>query len=216
MICAPVDRQIFPRALKWRDVVATGAKGRWGAQCTVGGMTMIATMLLATSMAANVPACSAEEAIYALRGTPDVTAGFARQRFQVNFSSDLFFWVEVEGRRRWFSFNAPNGYGGVYLTPDRDPATLTEADQEAGAPDKAEEPPQVDFDMFDANYDVIDAVPQADSAAPAHLFARGLGPLLWYNPAAAANGDSTATAVSIPIAMYDLTRCGAAGQTSGD
>lgn len=216
MFCAPVDRQIFPRALKWRDVVVTGAKGRSHAQCTVGGIIMITSMLLAASMAANVPVCRAEQATYALRGTRDVTAGFARQRFPVNFSSDLFFWVEIEGRRRWFSFNAPNGYGGVYLTPDRDPATLTEADQEAGAPDKAEEPPQVDFDMFDANYDVIDPVPQAESAAPAHLFARGLGPLLWYNPAAAANGDSTATAVSIPIAMYDLKRCGAGSKTNGD
>lgn len=169
---------------------------------------MMGSLLLAASLAAGAPHCSAEHAVYGLRGAPSVTAGFARQRVQVNFASDLFFWMETEGRRRWFSLNAPNGYGGAYLTPDRDPATISDAEREGDTPPPAEEPPQVDFDMFDTQYDVIDNVPQSNSAAPAHLYIRGLGPLLWYNPAAAANGDPSAEAIAIPIAMYDLTRCG--------
>jgi len=172
-----------------------------------GEKEVFGNLLMAVSLSAGAPQCSADQAVYALRGAPGVTAGFARQKYQINFASNLFFWMETEGRRRWFSLNAPNGYGGAYLTPDRDPATISEAELDADKPQAAEEPPQVDFDMFDLNYDVIDNVPQSGSAAPAHLYLRSLGPLLWYNPVAAANGDASAEAVAIPIAMYDLKRC---------
>lgn len=168
-------------------------------------------MLVAGLMAlglAYAPACTAEHAVYQLRGEPGVTAGFAKQRFQINYASDLFFWVKTgDGRRWWFSMNAPNGYGGVFLSPDVDPTKITEADREAEAPTPAEQPPEVDFDSFDTDYGVLSGPPQSADAAPAHLFARGLGPLLWYNPVAAANGDKTAKSASIPIAMYDLTGC---------
>lgn len=154
-------------------------------------------------------ACTAEHARYQLRGAPGVTAGFAKQRFQINYASDLFFWVRTEdGRRWWFSMNAPNGYGGIFLSPDVDATRITEADHEAEpAPPPPGDPIEVDFDSFDGDYGYLDNPPQSGSPAPAHLLARGLGPLLWYNPVGAANGDKTAKTASIPIAMYDLTGC---------
>jgi len=170
-------------------------------------MTAFGLMALAL---ASAPACTAEHAQYQLRGAPGVTAGFAKQRFQINFASDLFFWVRTPdegGRTWWFSMNAPNGYGGVSLSPDVDATKITEEDREAEPPTAPEQPIEFDFDTFDADYGYLDNPPQADTPAPAHLLARGLGPLLWYNPVGAANGDKNAKAASIPIAMYDLAGC---------
>jgi hypothetical protein len=163
---------------------------------------------MAIGLAAAAQACPIERARYRLRGAPGVTAGFTRQRFQINYASRLFVWVRTaDGRRWWFSMNSPNGYGGVYLSPDVDPTKITEADREAGSPDPPPDPIQVDFDSFDSHYDHIDGPPQAGDAPPAHLFARGLGPLLWYNPVGAANGDKSAKTASVPIAMFDIAGC---------
>lgn len=168
---------------------------------------MIALGLMALALA-DTPACTTEYARYQLRGAPGVTAGFAKQRYQVNYTSDLFFWVKTDdGRRWWFSMNSPNGYGGVFLSPDVDATKITEADREAEPPPPPDDPIEFDFDSFDADYGHLDNPPQSNDPAPAHLFARGLGPLLWYNPVGAANGDKTAKSASIPIAMYDLIGC---------
>jgi len=164
--------------------------------------------MIGLGLALALGGCTAEHAVYQLRGAPGVTAGFTKQRFQINYASDLFFWVRTDdGRRWWFSMNSPNGYGGIFLSPDVDAEKITEADREAEQPAPPEDPIEFDFDLFDADYGVIDSPPQAGTPAPAHLFARGLGPLLWYNPVGAANGDKTAKTASIPIAMYDLTGC---------
>ena len=152
--------------------------------------------------------CPAERAVYKLRGAPGVTAGFARQRYQLNYTSNLFFWIQTSDRRRWwFSMNLPNGFAGISLSPDVDATKITRADHEADPPPAPENPIQIDFDMFDRNYGVIEIPPQARTPAPAHLYARGIGPLVWYNPVGAANGDKTAKTASIPIAMYDLAGC---------
>ncbi|MBC7499190.1 MAG: hypothetical protein H7315_01580 [Herminiimonas sp.] len=167
-------------------------------------------MLIFVAALVNVAAapCPAERAIYRLRGVPGVTAGFTRQRYQINFASDLFFWVRTaDGRRWWFSMNSPNGYGGPFLSPDVDATKITKADREADQSSSPGSSIEVDFDMFDRNYGVITTPPQEGGRAPSHLYARGLGSLMWYNPVGAANGDKRAKAGSIPIAMYDLKSC---------
>jgi hypothetical protein len=165
-------------------------------------------VLTAIGVAAAAKACSIDHMRYRLRAAPHVTAGFSRQRFQINYASLLFFWVRTaNGRRWWFSMNSPNGFRGVYLSPDVDPAKITQADREAEPAPAAENPIQVDFDSFDRNYGHIDGPPQVGDAPPAHLFARGLGPLIWYNPVGAANGDKTAKTASVPIAMFDAAGC---------
>ncbi len=168
---------------------------------------MLALGLTALALA-GAPDCTAEHAVYQLRGAPGVTAGFTKQRFQINYASDLFFWIKTEdGRRWWFSMNSPNGYGGIFLSPDVDAEKITEADREAEAPPPPDDPIEVDFDLFDGDYGYLDNPPQSGAPAPAHLLARGIGPLLWYNPVGAANGDKSAKAASVPIAMYDLAGC---------
>ncbi|MEA3009448.1 MAG: hypothetical protein QOJ91_1140 [Sphingomonadales bacterium] len=165
---------------------------------------------MAIGLAAAAQACPIDRTQYRLRGAPNVTAGFTKQRFQINYTSMLFVWVRTaDGRRWWFSMNSPNGYGGVFLAPDVDPTRITRADREKGAADPPENPISVDFDTFDAAYDHIDGPPQIGDAPPAHLFARGLGPLFWYNPVGAANGDKSAKAASVPIAMFDIAGCAA-------
>lgn len=169
---------------------------------------MIALIFIALGSVVIAPVCRAEFAIYKLRGAPGVTAGFTRQRYQINYASNLFFWVRTADRRKWwFSMNSPNGYGGTFLSPDVDATKIIKADRDADQSSAAENSVVVDFDMFDRDYGIINTLPQAGTHAPSHLFARGLGPLVWYNPIGAANGDKTAKTASIPIAMYDLKGC---------
>ncbi|RYG75224.1 MAG: hypothetical protein EON59_18435 [Alphaproteobacteria bacterium] len=169
-------------------------------------MTLAGLLLL--GLPAGLVPCDAQHAEYRLRGARGVIAGFERQRFQVNFASDLFFWVRTQdGRRWWFSMNAPNGSGLQYLTPDVDATTITESDREAEPAPPTEEVAQIDIDLFDAEFDVITSLPQASDRAPAHIFTRNLAALLWYNPGAAAGGDANAHAVDIPTAMFDLVGC---------
>lgn len=168
----------------------------------------IALALLTAGIASASARCPAEGARYKLRGAPDVTAGFTRQRYQINYASKLFFWIRTsDGRRWWFSMNAPNGTGGVFISPDVDATTITAADHEAEPKPVPENLAEVDFDVFDRNYNVAGNPPQLGDPAPAHLFARGLGALLWYNPVGAANGDKTAKSSAVPIGMFDLTSC---------
>ena len=163
---------------------------------------MIALILIAVGSVASGPSCQAEHPIYKLRGAPGVTAGFTRQRYQINYASNLFFWVRTTyGRQWWFSMNSPNGFGGTFLSPDVDATKITKADREADQLSAAEDSVVVDFDMFDRDYGIINTLPRAGTRAPSHLFARGLGPLVWYNPIGAANGDKPAKTASIPIAM---------------
>lgn len=171
-------------------------------------------MLLAGIFALSLavaPECTAEHAVYKLRGT-EVTAGFTKQAVRVQMTSDTFFWIRTEdGRKWWFAMWSPNGYGGAYLTPDKDATRLTEADNNAARRNR-EETAHIDFDSFDENFDHIPGPLQSDDPAPAHLFARGLGPLLWYDSVIAANGDETAPEESIPTAFYDRVGCDASAQ----
>lgn len=169
---------------------------------------MFAVGLLALASTSMPSLCLVERAVYRLRGSAGVTAGFTGQRFQTNYASNLFFWIRTPDKRKWwFSMNTPNGFAGISLSPDVDANKITKADHEAEEPPQTKDAIQVDFDMFDRNYNVIATTPQRGIRAPAHLYARGIGPLIWYNPIGAANGDKTAKVVPVPIAMYDLTGC---------
>lgn len=169
---------------------------------------MIFASLFALAAVSAAPKCSASGAIYHLRGAKRVIAGFQRQRYQTNFASNVFFWVRTpDGRRWWFAMNAPNGSRGFYLSPDVDARKIDMPNPEIDPTDEADNPIEIDFHSFDRLYNVNHFLPQADTPAPAHLFASGLGPLLWYNPTAAANGDKTARSVGLPIAMFDLVTC---------
>jgi hypothetical protein len=119
--------------------------------------------------------------------------------------------VKTPRRTYFFSFQAPNGYGGTYIQPDIDPAVSARmSDEEQGAAAErlsAREPVLVEFDAFDSKLKALEGPPQAGGKAPALLFARGLGPALWYNAAGLSGGDEKAEAEALPIGFFRAAGC---------
>ncbi|HEY0147994.1 MAG TPA: hypothetical protein VGB70_03235 [Allosphingosinicella sp.] len=172
---------------------------------------MLGFMLAAAAQLAQ-PNCPIDRQVYALRSDPRFTAGFARYDPRMPLASDLAFWLKTPKRTYWFSFHAPNGYGGTIIMPDLDPAaalrSLEEDAPEAELPDGAEgeEPVTIAFDAFRPDLSVYKAPPQVEDRAPARLFARELGAALWYNAAALAR-DPAAEAEAMPIGMFEPASC---------
>jgi hypothetical protein len=171
-------------------------------------------MLLALALAAAVPtlpACPIERAVYRLHGAPEFTAGFARQDRRKTAVSDLVLWLKTPKRTYWFSFLSPNGYGGTYLAPDIDPrfAARLSDDEEwaAGEGMGSDEPLGIQFDAFAADLGAFPSPPQSGDPAPALLFARGLGPALWYSPADLAGAGAGAQEEAMPIGLFEPAGC---------
>ena len=171
---------------------------------------MLPLLLLAAAPLA-APACPIDKAVYRLAEAPGYTAGFDLQERRKRLASDLVLWVRTPKRTYWFSFQAPNGYGGTYISPDIDPAVSAtmsdDAEAEASDTGQEAEPVMIEFDAFDGNLKALKTAPQAGDKAPALLFARGLGPALWYNPAGLSGGDATAAQESMPIGLFRATGC---------
>lgn len=154
-------------------------------------LVLVAGGAAADAKPASSAVCPIERTIYAQPGNDGATAGFSRPVNQISYASDLVFWVRSGGQTFWYGLSSPSGYGGVYITPQVDPALLV-PDEDGNVPDPrlpaqrpqagAEEGEDFTmmFDAFDANLIAFTAPPQSDSAAPAYLFARGLGPLFHY------------------------------------
>jgi hypothetical protein len=170
---------------------------------------MLTALLLA---AAAPPPCPIDRAVYRLNGAPQFTAGFARQDRRDRAVSDLVLWLNTPKRTYWFSFGSPNGYGGTYLAPEIDPRVSAglsdEEEREAAAKMRLAEPLSLPFDAFAADLSAFGAPPQASDKAPALLFARALGPVLWYSPGELAGGDSAAQPESMPIGLFEAAGCG--------
>ena len=166
--------------------------------------------LLFVAAALPAPECPIDRAVYRLNGAPEYTAGFAPQERRNRQGSDLAFWLKTPKRTYWFSLGAPNGYGGTYLAPALDPeavAKMSDDDMYAALDRLREsEPVQIDFDAFGPDLAAHEGVPQAEDAAPALLFARGLGPALWYEPNRLAGG-AEAEQESMPIGLFEAAGC---------
>lgn len=159
-----------------------------------------------------VPQCPIDRAVYALRGAPEFTAGFARQDRRKGFGSNLVLWLRTPRHTYFFSLGSPNGYGGIYLAPDVDPRRAARLDDNAER-DLAErieaaDMPPIAFDAFAADLAALDVPPQAESPPPAALFARGLGPALWYDWTRLGAGDPGAEQESMPIGLFLPAGCG--------
>ena len=166
-------------------------------------------MLSATAQLA-APACPIDRAVYRLNGAPEFTAGFLRQdRRKVN-ASDLVFWLKTPKHTYFFSFSSPNGYGGTYISPDIDPrlAVRMSDDEERDATKRAtaSEPPYIPFDAFAPDLKSV-GTPTSATPPPAFLFARGLGPALWYEWTALAGNDPKAEQESMPIGLFEPAGC---------
>jgi hypothetical protein len=171
---------------------------------------MLSALLLAAAPAP--PACPIERAVYRLKGDPAFTAGFARQDRRNSGLSDLVLWLKTPKRTYWFAFAAPNGYGGTYLAPEIDPrvsARLSDDEEwEAGKRMAPAEPLEIEFDAFAADLSAFEAPPQSKDKPPSLLFARGLGPALWYGPSTLAGNDETARQEGMPIGLFVPAGCG--------
>ncbi|WP_114951886.1 hypothetical protein [Sphingosinicella terrae] len=172
---------------------------------------MILTLFIAVATAAPLPDCPIDRAVYRLNGAPQFTAGFARQDRRKQLGSDLALWLRTPEHLYWFSLGSPNGYGGTYLAPDIDPrrAARMDDDEERDTAERIEaaDMPPLPFDAFRADLSTADGPPQTSDPAPALLFARGLGPALWYDWTRAAAGDPRAVQESMPIGLFEPAGC---------
>jgi hypothetical protein len=172
---------------------------------------MLTALLLAAAVPAP-PACPIEKAVYRLKGDPGFTSGFARQDRRDSGVSDLVFWLKTPKRTYWFSFGSPNGYGGTYLAPELDPriSVRLSDDEERDAAERMEtpDPLSIYFDAFGADLKTFGSPPQSSDRPPAFLFARGLGPALWYGPSTLAGNDPKAESEGMPIGLFVAAGCG--------
>ncbi|HET9640733.1 MAG TPA: hypothetical protein VFP12_16175 [Allosphingosinicella sp.] len=172
---------------------------------------MLTAFLLAAALPAP-PACPIEKAVYRLKGDPAFTAGFARQDRRDSAASDLVLWLKTPKRTYWFAFGSPNGYGGTYLTPELDPRVSVRLsdDEERDAAKRMQpaDPLGLEFDAFAADLSAFGSPPQSTDKPPSLLFARGLGPALWYGPVNLSGNDPTAEEEGLPISLFVPAGCG--------
>jgi hypothetical protein len=69
------------------------------------------------------------------------------------------------------------------------------------------EPPFIPFDAFGPDHAAYESPPNSTTPPPALLFARGLGPALWYEWTALAGGDESAAQESMPIGLFEAAGC---------
>jgi hypothetical protein len=172
---------------------------------------MLTALLLAAAVPAP-PACPIERAVYRLDGAPQFTAGFARQDRRDSGVSDLVLWLKTPKRTYWFGFVSPNGYGGTYLLPELDPRVSVrlsdDGERDAAKRMEPPDPLNIAFDAFRPDLSAFRSPPRSSDRPPALLFARGLGPSLWYGPSTLAGGDEKAEQESMPIGLFKAAGCG--------
>jgi hypothetical protein len=172
---------------------------------------MFELVLAAAAASLAQPDCPIERQVYRHQADGRFTAGFARLDPRLPGPTDLAFWLKTPKRTYWFSFHSPNGYGGTMIMPDLHPEAAARALEEDAppvvAPIDGEPPVTIDFDAFHADLSPYLDPPQVEDPAPARLFARGLGPALWYNAVGLAGGDAKAEAESMPIGMFETFQC---------
>ena len=151
--------------------------------------------------------CPIERSVYQLSSEPAFTAGFAPQDPHLAFYSDLAVWLRTPRRTYWFSLESPSGYGGTYLVPSVDPRTAAVDDAWRDADEGQEAPLRIAFDVFGADLGPWSAPPRRGDPPPAFLFARDLGPALWYDWVRLASGDASATQESMPVGTFRPIGC---------
>lgn len=171
-------------------------------------------LLLAAAFQAALaaPQCPIDRAVYRLHGAPEFTAGFLRQDRRKVHASDLLLWLKTRERTYFFSLGTPNGYGGTYIAPDIDPRVSArlddDAEREATGRATAGEAMNIEFDAFAPDLAAYETPPQSTDPAPALLFARGLGPALWYDPVRLSGNDETAVQESLRVGFFEPAGCG--------
>lgn len=168
----------------------------------------------AQAVAPRAP-CTILNTTYVQPGNPGVTAGFAKPKVQSSAMTDLVFWLKADGQTFWYRLSSPNGYGGLFITPQRNPAELVE-DKNGEMPDdrlpgmipaegEEEGDYQMMFDAFDAKLDAFASPPTSKDRPPAYLYTRELGRLFHYMHMSELY--KLKTRVGIDIAMWRPVSC---------
>jgi hypothetical protein len=160
----------------------------------------LAVSACASAQPAVAPTCAAERGVYTLRGQPGAMLRIVRTPHALNAYSELAARVDYEGDTYWFAFVSSLGYSRDYVGRTQDP--FEAARREDAGKDIGEEHAEPEYNgselhAFDANYNVMDGVPQAGEPAPAHLLATGIASSIWYSTPRR----------ELPKAMWDLTSC---------
>ncbi len=155
-------------------------------------------MLTALLMSAAVTACPVDQARYALRTEPAVTAGFLRVESSRDWPSGLALGIQVHGRRHWF-LPFPGGTDGAQnLASTLDP---TVSGWTPPNPDGGPRPlGNFQYLGFDATYRLLPSIPHSGGAAPVHILLPTLDDALRHP-----TGDQPRD--SIPRQMFDLVAC---------
>jgi hypothetical protein len=155
-------------------------------------------MLAALLVSAAVTACPIEQARYALRTEPVVTAVFTRVDSGRDWPTGLAMRIDSHGHLYWFlPFGGGTG-GAQYLASTLD---VTRPDWTPPNPDGGPRPlGSLDYLGFDATYRVLGDVPRRSDAAPAHILLPGLSDRLWHAPPGAERD-------AVPRQVFDLVRC---------
>ncbi len=162
---------------------------------------LLAVSACAAQTATPSISCPAEQAIYRLRDEPGAALRIFKPPHPQNAYSDLAVIVDFEGERYWFAFSASMGYSRNYVGRTAD---MIEAARRADNGEDANDPPPQapefegsEISFFDANYNVTERLPQLGAAAPAHIYASGIGSAIWYS----------IPRRQLPIQMWDLAEC---------
>lgn len=149
------------------------------------------------------PSCPAEHAVYTLRGQPNAQLRILRTPHALNAYSELAARVDLEGETYWFAFVSSLGYSRDYVGRTMDP--FEEARREDAGEDATNPYAEPDYNgseliSFDADYNLIEGVPQAGEPAPSHLVATGIGSAIWYS----------VPRHELQRSIWDLAACGEA------
>lgn len=156
-------------------------------------------MLAALLISAAVTACPIDQARYALRTAPRVTAAFSKVDSGPDWPAGLAFSIDAHGRRYWFlPWNGgTDGRQNVASTLDPTQPGWTPPNPDGGPR------PLGNFEYlgFDASYRLLSAAPRRGEQAPSHILLPHLDDGLRHPPTGVERD-------SIPRQFFDLVACG--------
>ncbi|MDR6623936.1 hypothetical protein [Caulobacter segnis] len=155
-------------------------------------------MIAALLMTAAVTACPAEQAVYALRTEPGVTARFAPVEKTRDWPAGLALRIDAHGGRDWFLPWAGGTNGEQNLASTLDP---TQPGWRPPNPDGGPRPlGNLQYLGFDETYRLFETIPARGGPAPVHFLLPTLDDALRHPPA-------DRPRQSIPRQFFDLVAC---------
>lgn len=155
--------------------------------------------MLAALATAATKTCRVEDAHYALRKKPAVTATFRPVKSSPDWPADVALGIHFgdTGRTYWWLpwAGGTDDKQNVASTTD-----VTQPGWSPPSPDSGSRPlGNMEYVGTNARYDVIDSIPRLGGVAPAHMLFTSLGDTAWHR--------STTQRDSAPKQFFDLIGC---------